>query len=244
MAIDNITNIKEWSAVPQNVIADFGDEGDFSRQHLLNPILLNLLGNVKGKHILDAGCGNGYLSRKLAKKGAVVTGIEPADSLFQHAVASEKNNPLDIKYIQVDLSNYAGTTSLYDVAVSNMVFMDIPDYEKAMSNCIKLLKPGGKLIFSISHPCFEGSGAEWKEKGFLKTTDYFKEHSTKQTFGYSFHRPLSKYTKLLTQNNCLIEEIYEPQLSEEVAQEYPEYERDHHIPSFIIISSIKMQTKD
>lgn len=243
MKINNKTNIKHWSSVPHNIIDDFGDEGDLSRQHLLDPALLRLLGDVKGKHILDAGCGNGYLSRKLAKKGAIITGIEPADNLFKYAKEREDNNPLGINYIQADLSTYTDTSILYDAVVSNMVFMDIPDYEKAITNCIRLLLTNGKLIFSISHPCFEGSGAEWKENGFLKTTDYFKEHSNKQIYGYSFHRPLSKYTKVLTQNDCLITEIIEPQLTKELVKEYPEYERDYHIPSFIIISSFKTATK-
>src|SRR3989344_4102762 len=173
MPVDNKTNIKEWSSVPSNIIADFGDEGDFSRQHLLNPTLLALLGDVKGKHILDAGCGNGYLCRKFAKLGALMTGIEPADSLFQYAQEKEQKEKLGIQYKQADLSTYSDIPTLYDVVISNMVFMDIPDYESAMINCIKLLKNGGDFIFSISHPCFEESGSEWLKKGFIATKDYF-----------------------------------------------------------------------
>jgi 2-polyprenyl-3-methyl-5-hydroxy-6-metoxy-1,4-benzoquinol methylase len=239
MPIDNKTNIKEWSSVPSNIITDFGDEGDFSRQHILNPTLLGLLGNVKGKPILDAGCGNGYLCRKLAKLGAVMTGIEPADSLFQYAQEKEQSEKLGILYKQEDLSTYSDTSALYDVVISNMVFMDIPDYESAIINCIKVLKSKGDFIFSISHPCFEESGSEWHKKGFITTKEYFEEYVTKPTYGYSFHRPLSKYLNLLIQNNCSIKEIVEPQLNKEVADKYPDAARDYHVPSFIFIHAFK-----
>jgi 2-polyprenyl-3-methyl-5-hydroxy-6-metoxy-1,4-benzoquinol methylase len=239
MTIDNKTNIKKWSSVPINTINEFGDEGDFARQYLLNPTLLRLLCSVKGKHIIDAGCGNGYLCRKLAKMGAQITGIEPAESLFQYAQSKEKKEPLGIKYIQADLSSYSDSSIRYDSVISNMVFMDIPDYEKAITNCINLLKNGGNFIFSISHPCFEGSSVEWKKMGFVSTKDYFKEYSTKQTFGHSFHRPLSKYINILTKNNCLVKKIVEPQLSKEVAKQHPNEEKDHYVPSFIVIHAIK-----
>lgn len=241
MPLNNITNIKEWSSVPLNVIEDFGDEGDFSRQHVLNPTLLTLLGDVEGKHILDVGCGNGYLCRKLTKMGALMTGIEPAESLFQYAIGREKKEQLGILYKQQDLSAYSDPSAVYDVVISNMVFMDIPDYESAINNSIKLLKPSGDFIFSISHPCFEESGSEWLKKGFIATKEYFNEYSTKQTYGSSFHRPLSKYLNLLTQNNCSIKHVVEPQLSKEVSEMYPDAARDYHVPSFIFIHAVKSE---
>jgi len=241
MPVDNKANIKKWSSVPANIIAEFGDEGDFSRQHILNPTLLGLLGDVKGKHILDAGCGNGYLCRKLVKLGAVMTGIEPADSLFQYAQEKEQAEKLGILYEQEDLCTYSDTSTLYDIVISNMVFMDIPDYESAIINCIKLLKKGGDFIFSVSHPCFEESGADWFKKGFIATREYFEEYDKKQTYGSSFHRPLSKYINLSIQNNCLIKQIIEPQLSKEIAEKHPDAVRDYHVPSFIVIHAIKSQ---
>jgi len=68
MKISNKGVIQSWSQISDEEIEAFGDDGDFFRQHLLNPELLKLLGNVSGKTILDAGCGTGYLSRILAKK--------------------------------------------------------------------------------------------------------------------------------------------------------------------------------
>ena len=69
--ITNAEAISQWSNAPHEVIENFGDEGDFARQYLLNPAIFALLGDVTSKKILDAGCGEGYLCRLLAKKGAI-----------------------------------------------------------------------------------------------------------------------------------------------------------------------------
>lgn len=56
-SITNDQNIQEWSSVKEEIIENFGDEGDFSRQHQLNPAIFSLLGDIKDKSILDAGSG-------------------------------------------------------------------------------------------------------------------------------------------------------------------------------------------
>ena len=81
----NAQIIQQWSALAPESGAAFGDEGDFARQALLNPTLFELLGDVAGQTILDAGCGNGYLARLLSQRGAKVVGLEPATPLFQYA---------------------------------------------------------------------------------------------------------------------------------------------------------------
>ena len=81
--------IEAWSAAA-HLAHEFGDEGDGARRLLLTPTVLRMLGDVTGKRIFDAGSGNGYLSRMLARRGAIVVGIEPADGLRSYALESEK----------------------------------------------------------------------------------------------------------------------------------------------------------
>jgi SAM-dependent methyltransferase len=89
--------------MPRAVLAETADEGDFLKQHLVNPALTRMLGDVAGRRVLGAGCGNGYFSRMLARAGAEVTGIEPAGALFSFATGSERAEPLGIRYRQADL---------------------------------------------------------------------------------------------------------------------------------------------
>ena len=156
--LSNEDNITAFSAVPRQIVESIGEEGDLVRQHLLNPAIFSVLGDVAGKTILDAGCGQGYLSRMLARKGARVTGIEPAETWFNAALNREQVELLGITYLQADLSSWACTPQEFDYVIANMVFMDIPNYIAALQHCVEALKPKGGLIFSILHPCFEEAG--------------------------------------------------------------------------------------
>ena len=105
--MNDLTNadiINAYANVPQHVIEGFGDEGDLIRQYLLNPALFGLLGDVRDTLILDAGCGQGYLARLLARRGARVTGLEPSDGFYRYAVQREQTEQLGIQYVQADLS--------------------------------------------------------------------------------------------------------------------------------------------
>jgi 2-polyprenyl-3-methyl-5-hydroxy-6-metoxy-1,4-benzoquinol methylase len=60
-------------------------EGDFAKRHLVNPVVLRMLGDLRDRRVLDAGSGNGYLSRMLAQRGARVVGVEPTDTMCEFA---------------------------------------------------------------------------------------------------------------------------------------------------------------
>lgn len=235
--ITNSEVIKAWSAAYDHADT-FGEEGDFAHQHLLNPAIFTLLGDVTGKQVLDAGCGQGYLCRLLARKGAFVTGVEPAEGHYRYLLQREEAERLGITYLQADLSAFTSMKNAFDVVIANMVFIDIPDYKAAMHNCIGALKPGGSFIFSLLHPCFEEPGAEWIRKGCVEVREYLREQVKQQTFGYLFHRPLSSYLNLVLQEGCLLQHIIEPQLNAALAQEIGN-DRDVHVPSFIVIAARK-----
>ncbi len=206
----------------------FGPQGDFAREHLLNPAVFTLLGPPAGLRVLDAGCGGGYLSRLLARAGAHVTGLEPSAYIAQ-ARAAEAAEPLDIRYVQADLSAGFGDDGVYDAVIANMVLQDIPDYGAAMRHCAAALRRGGRLIFSLVHPCFEEPDAAWAAKGYVAVAEYLREHSQPQAGGPPlFHRPLSAYLNLVVEAGCAIRRILEPRLDDPA-------DRNAHVPSFIVV---------
>ncbi|MGD9891962.1 MAG: class I SAM-dependent methyltransferase [Dehalococcoidia bacterium] len=227
---------RAWSAPAR--ADEFGEEGDFGRRHLLNPTLFAMLGDVRGRRVLDAGCGQGYLCRLLARRGAIVTGVEPAGSLYHYAVGREATDRLGITYLQADLSEFTGPVPRFDAVVANMVLMGIPDYEAAMASCVAALRPGGRLVVSLQHPCFEESAAAWT-KGYVEVSEYLHDYIIDRGDVPNFHRPLSRYINLFVRLGCVIGELAEPQLPADLATGDPAHERNVHVPSFLAISATK-----
>ncbi|HEU5231188.1 MAG TPA: class I SAM-dependent methyltransferase [Ktedonobacteraceae bacterium] len=241
-AMSEITNaeaIKQWSNAPQAFVENFGDEGDFTRRYLLNPVIFALLGDVTDKAILDAGCGQGYLSRLLARKGATVTGIEPAESWYRYAQQKEQAEHLGISYVQEDLSSCTLFSERFDYVIANMVLMDIPDYKTALRNCVAALKKGGGLLISLLHPCFEESGSAWAGKGYVATHGYFGERVVPQSYAPLMHRPLSAYLNAIIQAGCMLQQVIEPKLDEEIARQH-HCERYYHVPGYIVMYATKL----
>jgi len=86
-------NAEQWHRL-------FG-ENDLNRRDLLDPIILQDLGNVSGTQILDAGCGDGYLSRKLVRLGASVTGVELSQKMLGFAIEAQNKLPLAMRFLAV-----------------------------------------------------------------------------------------------------------------------------------------------
>ena len=93
----------------------------------------------------------------------------------------------------------------------------------------------GNLFFSLSHPCFENSSAEFQEHGHIKIAEYLNLYPIKQDIGQRWHRPLSEYINLVVKNGCCLTEVVEPQLDSSIAPN----RKDHHIPSYIIFAAQK-----
>ena len=224
--------IAAWNAAADH-LQDFGAEGDFARQYLLNPTIFALAGDIAGKRILDTGCGEGYLSRLLARRGAHVTGVEPATRLYELCAERERSEPLGIDYRNCDLIDLALPLQQFDLVIANMVLIDIPDYRAAIHVLASMVRHEGHLIVTLLHPCFEESGVSWPQKRIVQTGEYFAEYERPQRFGTLYHRPLSAYVNLLLDEGLTLRRMIEPCLPDGVTLDGND--RDAHVPSFIAL---------
>ena len=240
----NQAAIDRWAAMPHEVLAEMADDGDFSKRHLVNPVLLRMLGDLGGQRVLDAGCGNGYFSRMLARRGATVTGVEPASALFEFAAHKEEAEPLGIRYLQADLCDLGALRPAvelgepFDAVVASMVLPAIPEWTRAMRACVGQLRPGGRFIFSVNHPCFEQLATSWREHGAYQVSEYLADYEIEQRYATDFHRPLSAYLNEVINLGGRIAEVAEPGLSPQIAAQ--ETDGDHpylHLPNFLIVAA-------
>ena len=110
---------------------------------------------LEAASVCDIGCGEGYLSRFLAQFGSrEVIGIDVSSILLETAV--QRSNAANLSY-RVDDAQRLRTFSdkSIDIAVSQLVVTDIPDHRAMFSSVHRVLKTGGRFIFSLPHPCFE-----------------------------------------------------------------------------------------
>jgi SAM-dependent methyltransferase len=230
--------IYRWGAMPRTVLEQMATDGDFAKRHLINPFLLGMLGDLRGRRVLDAGCGNGYLSRMLAERGAQIVGVEPGQSLFDFAVEQEAVAPQGIRYVQADLCALPDLGAPFDAVVASMVLPAIPDWTGAMRACVHALKSGGLFVFTVNHPCFEQLWATWRDHGEYRTHRYLTEYEIPGPSGVDFHRTLSTYLNQLARLGCQVIEVAEPGLTPDLAASGPDgIDAYVHLPNFLIVAA-------
>jgi 2-polyprenyl-3-methyl-5-hydroxy-6-metoxy-1,4-benzoquinol methylase len=203
------------------------------------PVVDELLGDVSGKRVLDAGCGDGTHSRRLNSLGAIVTGIDGSAKMI--SIAERYPARLGLGFKVADLTKKLPfLDGCYDIVLANMVLMDIPRIDVAIAEFARLLVDGGMLVFSITHPCFfcyDWVTDEKGERAHKAISDYLTHKVLELNFWgktLHFHRPLSCYFDVLSRNGFYIDAFKEPFPGEKV-QTKAAY---HRIPSFAVIRAV------
>jgi len=241
MKEDNIKedNIKHWDNAAENYIEKNNQGKNFHSQIYL--VAVNeLLENVNGKRVLDAGCGDGFFSLELAQKGALVTAIDGSDTMLN--IAKRKHTHDNLQYHNMDLTRkLTFEDKFFDIVVANMLLMDIAEIELFIFEVARVLKKPGTFVFSITHPCF--FLGDWEEdenntKSYKKIGNYLDERIEELNFWgktLHYHRPLSRYMGMIEKAGMYVSSFREPTPSRELIELYPEQEYHYRIPSFVVI---------
>jgi len=115
------------------------------------PRLLELLGDLRGRTALDAGCGEGYLARVMARHGARVTGVDLSPRLIE--IARERDPTRAIDYRVADLCcPLPGFDGHFNIISSYLVLNDVHDHRGFAATLATALKPGGRLVLALNNP--------------------------------------------------------------------------------------------
>ena len=136
MAYTQFDGTRRWNQNAQSWHQHYG-ENDPNRRDLLDPLILDLLGDVSGKRILDAGCGDGYFSRKLCARGAIVTGVEAATEMLALATGEESKTQPAISYHLGSVSSMEFLADgIFDTVITNNVIQDVEKYPGCVSKSL------------------------------------------------------------------------------------------------------------
>jgi len=245
------TNSKYWSD-------NINKGSDHTRDLFGLPSFLEFLGNITGKRILDAGCGDGNFSRKLATNGAIVTGFDFSQNMIDIAKSYELENKQGIKYFtcSIDKVEKYCNSEYFDIIVSYMVLCCCKEIDQFFKQSWNILRKDGYLIIGIPHPCFNNYPYSWiKDKNNningLLISNYFDETKYVRSWDFAsmikqdsqnkmtearYPWTLSTYLNLLSSNGFKLQEIREPRPTKESVRLLPRLKRWYkHAACFLFI---------
>ena len=127
-------------------------EGEMRPLHELNPVRLAYVersGALRGRSVLDVGCGGGLLSEAMAVAGATVTGLDLASELLEvarlHALESGVSVDYRLETAEAHAQSHAGR---YDVVTCMEMLEHVPDPGSVIAALARLVRPGGHVFVS------------------------------------------------------------------------------------------------
>jgi ubiquinone/menaquinone biosynthesis C-methylase UbiE len=140
-------------------------EGNAFHLALVAPSAERLLAIQPGERVIEFACGNGQFSRRLAELGATVDATDFAPGMIDAAQRRTSQRPEIAAKITFDVLDAADETDLarlgdsrFDAAVCNMAIMDMAEIEPMFAAARRALRPNGRFVFTLCHPCFNHSG--------------------------------------------------------------------------------------
>jgi ubiquinone/menaquinone biosynthesis C-methylase UbiE len=241
-----------WGHVANWYHEHISESGDTYHEKVIKPNLLRVVGDVKGKHVLDLACGEGFFSRALLDAGARVTGVDIAPELI--AIA-KKLGPAGITYLAAPASRIPLPDSSFDAAICVLALQNIKDLSGTMAQVSHLLKKNGAFIVILNHPSFRilrysqwGFDADTSVQ-FRRIDRYLSESSyavrmhpgsKPDVTTLSYHRPLQLYMKELSKHGFVLtglEEWISHRVSEKGPRAAAEDRARKEFPLFLMLNA-------
>ena len=239
-----------WEGNAEFWIRIIRERRDRYRTELTDQAVLAAIGDYAGLDVLDAGCGEGYMARLLARHGArQVTGADKSPALIAAARAASAGVPA-VRFAEADVADLPFDSASFDLALANHLFNDLPDITGPVGELARVLRPGGRLVILMLHPCFYGHRAERQEiRRSLAVADYFAARVIEQRFEVdgivspdptvTWVRPLETYTKAITASGLCITDLTEPHPNDAQLAESQWWRENFPRPLFLLMTAHK-----
>jgi ubiquinone/menaquinone biosynthesis C-methylase UbiE len=242
------SSTRSWDAVADDWAAH-ADTNDY-RNFFLMPRMLRMLGDVRGRRVLDLGCGEGGYARELARRGARVVAVDGSERLI--AIARERAGAegLDMEFVCANANALdAVADDSFDVVLAAMSLMDVEDYDGAAAEVYRVLARGGALFMSITHPCFTARVSEWERDPedrhrllHFKVDRYFERDVWQEKITGRFglpvlrrHRPLEDYMRGLLRRGFVLRDFQEPAPTADELKKSERFRKITRVPYFLFM---------
>lgn len=232
-----------WQSSADAWVADMGELGDFGRRYVLDPVMLPRAVARSPRKALDVGCGEGRFCRMLKSHGVDVVGIDPTPAM----IAAARTRDVDGTYLEAPAERLPFRDGAFDLVVSYLSLIDIPDVEAAVPEMARVLRPGGTLLIanltSFNTACADTG---WIKDGggrrlYYPIDNYLQEHAMWIDYRgirvINHHRPLSTYLRALLGAGLALTHFDEPEPAPDApASRASSYAR---VPWFLVMEWLK-----
>jgi ubiquinone/menaquinone biosynthesis C-methylase UbiE len=209
------------------------------------PALRALLLDLRGRAVLDLGCGFGWFCRWVREQGASrILGIDVSEKMLTRA--RDATDDAAITYARADMEQLELPPKSFDLVYSSLAFHYVDHLETLMAKVYRSLVPGGRLVFSVEHPIFtaptqpgwsvDAAGRKtWPVDGYLdegpRSTDWLAKGVIKQ------HRTVATYVHMLLRLGFALSHIEEWGPTAEQIAARPNLADEHQRPPFLLVAA-------
>jgi ubiquinone/menaquinone biosynthesis C-methylase UbiE len=244
----------EWNENAAFWVQIIRERRDRYRTELTDKAVQDAIGSCGGLSVLDAGCGEGYMAREIARRGAKrVIGIDTSKPLIEAARAGIPEHT-NLSFKVGDVAHLPFPDRMFDVVLANHLMNDLADIAGPIQEFARVLRPAGRLVILMLHPCFYGLRAERQAiRRHLDVDEYFSQRVIRQHFEVdgivspvtttSWLRPLEAYTRTLAVAGFHVADMREPHPSQEQLATSAWWRENFPRPLFLLLTAIRQGDK-
>jgi SAM-dependent methyltransferase len=188
---------------------------------------LNVLGDVRGKDVLELGCGAAQWSIALAGLGARPVGIDVSGRQLEYARRAESETDVSVLLVQASAEELPFSDERFDVVFCDHGATSFSDPHRTVPEAARVLRAGGLLAFAHESP-FRFVCWDPKTETTVRTMHgpYFEMRSYEDEISVEFQLPYGEWLDLFRRSGLVVEELLEPRPAEDATTTYEDWEAD------------------
>jgi SAM-dependent methyltransferase len=196
-----------------------------------------------GARVLDLGCGEGQVARRMVAGGNHVVGVDPTWPQVVEA-AARGGGPA---YLQCDSAALSFASDVFDGVIVCLALEHVEHLEPVVEEIARVLGPDGRLVIYLNHPLFQGPGSGWVDDQIIDPPERywrigpylpeaaFVDEVQKGVFIPFFHRPLHVYVNTICRHGFVIEGLDEPRPPAGFLARAGEYQEAADVPRMLVL---------